>query len=151
MKKRIDSVIKPNSPPDRRGAAIVEMAIVLPVFLLVLLGIIEFGRAMMVSQLVTTAARDAGRLAIMGGSSNAEVGQAAKDFLNTTLGVDAGDVTVIISVTASGGGSGGDVANAQQGDMCTIQVQVPFDKVGLIKGDYLAGKLLKGDCMMRHL
>ena len=142
---------KQQMQPKRRGAAMVEMAMVLPIFLLVLLGIIEFGRAMMVSQLITTAARDAGRLAIMGGSSNAEVEQTVKDFLKVTLDVNAADVTVTITVTASDGGSGGDVVNAQQGDMCTVQVAVPFDKVSLIKGDYLDGKSLKGHCTMRHL
>jgi len=42
----------------RRGAAAVEMALVLPIFFTVVLGIIEFGRAMMVSQLMATSARE---------------------------------------------------------------------------------------------
>ncbi len=131
---------------NRSGAAAVEMALVLPIFLLFVFGIVEFGRAMMVSQLITTAARDAGRLAIMGGSSNTEVEQSIKDFLSQTLGVSSGDVTVTITVS-----SGGDVATAQQGDLCTIQVEVPFNKVSFIKGRYLDGVAIKGDCIMRHL
>ena len=48
-----------NRRHDRRGAALVEMALVLPIFFGVVLGIVEFGRAMMVSQMVTNAAREA--------------------------------------------------------------------------------------------
>ena len=40
---------------DRRGAAVVEMAMVLPIFMMVVFGIVEFGRAMMVGQMVTRA------------------------------------------------------------------------------------------------
>ena len=127
----------------------VEMAIVLPFFMLILLGIIEFGRAMMVSQLITTAARDGCRLAILGGSSNAEVEQTVKHFLKETLGVDSQDVT--ISVSATGDEAGSEVADAQKGDLCTVHVEVPYDKVGWIQGSYLAGKELKGVCIMRHL
>ena len=86
----------------------------------------------------------------MDGSSNTEVEQSIKAFLNQTLGISAGDVTITFDVTASGGG-GGNLATAEQGDLCTIQVEVPFDKVSLIVGKYLAGKSLKGECMMRHL
>lgn len=136
---------------DRRGVATVELAVVLPLFLLVLLSIVEFGRAMMVSQLVTTAARDGGRVAIMGGSSDDEVEQLVRDFLTQTLGVDAGDVIVDVSVTESDGGAGGDVATAEQGDLCIVHVEVPFDSVSFIPGNYLSGRSLTGDCMMRHL
>ena len=53
MKKHIE--LKKQTK-HRRGAALVETAMVLPMFFLVVLCIVEFGRAMMVSQLVTTAA-----------------------------------------------------------------------------------------------
>jgi hypothetical protein len=57
----------------RRGASVVEMAIVLPVFMMVVMGIIEFGRGMMVGQLVTNAARYGARLAAIDGSSYSSV------------------------------------------------------------------------------
>ena len=38
-----------------RGAAAVEMALVMPIFVSVVMGIIEFGRGMMVGQIVTNA------------------------------------------------------------------------------------------------
>ena len=139
-------MIRQQRQPHRRGAAAVEMAMILPFFVMLLLGMIEFGRATMVSQLLTTATRDAGRIAIMGGSSTNEVEQSIKDFLVATLGVDETDVTVV--VTESGGG---DVSDADSGDLCTIQVGLPFDSVSLIPGSYLLGRTLQGACMMRHL
>ena len=143
--------MKRREQSNRRGAAVVEAAVVLPVFLLILFGMIEFGRALMVNQVLTTAARDACRLAIIGGSSNSEVKQAVKDTVNLTLGLAAADVAVTVSVTAKNGGSVADVASAQQGDLCAIQVQVPYDKCSWFSPAWLDGESLKGDCMMRHL
>ena len=147
----IDSATKRQSSPNRRGAAVVETAIVLPIFLMVLLGIMEFGRAMMVSQLVTTAARDANRIAIMDGSSNAEVEQSVRDFLSQSLGLAAGDVSVTISITTTNGGSLTEVGDCEQGDLCIIHVEVSFDKCSLVKGSYLVGKMIEGDSRMWHL
>src|SRR5262249_51552223 len=46
-----------------RGQAMAEMAIVAPLFILLLFGIIEFGRAWMISNMITHAARDGARAA----------------------------------------------------------------------------------------
>jgi Flp pilus assembly protein TadG len=136
-----------NSRSSRRnGAVLVEAALVLPLFFMVLLGIVEFGRAMMVSQLLTTAARDAGRSAIMDGSTNMEVTTTVKDFLQSTVGVAPQDVSVRITVRP-----GGTLANASPGATCAILIDVAFDKVSFIPGDYLGGQRLQGRCTMRHL
>jgi len=47
----------------RRGQSLVEFALVVPVLLMVLVGLIEFGRAWNVSQTVTFAARQGSRIA----------------------------------------------------------------------------------------
>ena len=46
-------------PADRVGAAAVEMAIVLMLLITLVFGIIEMGRAIMVNQVITNAAREA--------------------------------------------------------------------------------------------
>lgn len=48
---------------SRRGQALVEFALVVPMLLLMLVGIIEFGRAWNMSQVVTDAARQGARTA----------------------------------------------------------------------------------------
>jgi Flp pilus assembly pilin Flp len=50
---------------DRRGAAAVEFAIVLPLLMVLLLGIFEFGRLWSVNQVVTDAAREGARRAVV--------------------------------------------------------------------------------------
>jgi Flp pilus assembly protein TadG len=50
---------------SQRGAAIIETALTLPILLLVAVGIFEFGRAYQTSQVLTNAAREGARVAIL--------------------------------------------------------------------------------------
>lgn len=137
---------------DRRGTACVEMALVLPLFLMVVLGIIEFGRGMMVTNLATNAAREACRSATLSGNTNASVTKLVNTFLQQAVGVSSSSVTTTITVVAAAGNPdpAGEVGNASAGDLITLKVQVPFNTVALIPGDYLAGQTLTGICVMQH-
>ena len=50
---------------DRRGQSMVEFALVLPILLLVVFGATEFGRAWMTMNILTAAAREGARLAVV--------------------------------------------------------------------------------------
>ncbi|HEX9180374.1 MAG TPA: TadE family protein, partial [Burkholderiales bacterium] len=50
----------------QRGQALVEFALILPLLMLVLFGIVEFGRAWNAKQVLTDAAREGARLAVVG-------------------------------------------------------------------------------------
>jgi Flp pilus assembly protein TadG len=130
----------------------VEMAIVLPIFLLVSLGILEFGRAMMVANMIANAAREGARLAVLDGSSNIQVEQAVLDFLSASAKVNPGDVSVSIAITPAAGNP--DPANqcaaASAHDLIAVNVQVPFSKVSLIPANYLKTTNLVGVSAMRH-
>ena len=52
-----------------RGQALVEFALVFPVFVLLLVGLFDFGRVIWVNDTLATAAREAGRYAIVHGGS----------------------------------------------------------------------------------
>mgnify|MGYP000592644721 CR=1 FL=1 len=138
--------------PNRRGAAIVEMAMVLPLFMMVVLGVVEFGRAMMVGHMTTNAAREGTRMAIVDGASNTEVTNHVETFLADTVGVSASDVTVTISVEPASGNEDplDKIEDAGPRDLVTVEVEVPFDKVSYIPGNYLNGKKLKSQSAMRH-
>lgn len=50
---------------DKRAQSLVEFALVLPILLLVLFGITEFGRAIMTKNVLHTASREGARLAVV--------------------------------------------------------------------------------------
>jgi len=52
-------------PQGNRGNAVVEMALVLPIMLLLVFGITEFGRAWMTVNILQTASREGARLAVV--------------------------------------------------------------------------------------
>ena len=56
-----------------RGAAVLETALVLNVLLLGILGVFEYGRIVMLRQLMYNAAREGARLAVVGTAANPEV------------------------------------------------------------------------------
>ncbi len=71
----------------RRGAATVEFAVVLPVLLTFILGIIEFGRLVMVAQVSTNAARETARYASQGSANTMTVEAHTRNYL-TAAGIN---------------------------------------------------------------
>ena len=65
---------------NHRGAARSETAITLPLVLLVTVAIFEFGRAYQTWQVLTNAAREGARVAVLTGTTDAQVKKAVKDY-----------------------------------------------------------------------
>ena len=55
------------------GQTLVELALLLPVLLLLLLGVVEFGRILMTYLMISHSSREGARLAAVGGSDSAVV------------------------------------------------------------------------------
>ncbi|TWU13115.1 TadE-like protein [Symmachiella macrocystis] len=106
---------------ERRGVAAVEMALVAPLFMLLVLGIIEFGRYLMVGQLVVNAAREGTRMAISGYFTEEEVRTDVETFVTEAIGLDPEDVTIEIDTA-----SGETIYDAEAKDLITIRVAVRF-------------------------
>lgn len=136
----------------RSGAATVETALVLPIFFMVMLGIVEVGRAFMVSQMLTNAAREGARIATMTGSTNTEVTNTVKDVAQRTIGVDPSNLNVTITVQEYAGNppTNNNVALAQKRDLCDVRVTVAYNNVNLLPAKYLSGAQLYGQAAMRH-
>lgn len=87
---------------NERGAAAVEFALLLPVFLLILFGIIEFGMIMYGREVVTNATREGARAGIVQGPPKRTAGDIttiADNYLTGT-GINPADVT--FTVTGAG-------------------------------------------------
>lgn len=114
------------------GAAAVEMAVILPVFVLILLGVIDVARLGMAVQLLTTAAREGCRVAVRDGTTAADVQQHVNDVL-------AG--SGIPSPTASPEPL--DWSSSRQGTPITLTLSVPYSKVSwLSKTSLFSGATL---------
>ncbi len=125
---------------NRRGTAAVEFAIVVPIFIAFVFGIFEFGRLVMVQQLITTASREGARLAITENAAASGV-QSAVDAYLTNASVSSATVTVTPSTLAS----------AQPGDTITVAVQIPFEEVSWLPSPmFITNTTLTASSAMRR-
>ena len=67
---------------SQRGNALIETAITLPILLLVSVSIFEFGRAYQTWQVLTNASREGARLAVIPGSTDAQVRARVNQYLS---------------------------------------------------------------------
>ncbi|WP_437188356.1 TadE/TadG family type IV pilus assembly protein [Planctomicrobium sp. SH668] len=140
-------------PSDRSGAVVVETAIVMPIFLMIVFGMVEFGRAMSVGQLATNGARYGARTAILDGSTNQQVVNDVKNLLvNTVHGITANDVAVTITVipAANNSNPSNQLSVARPRDICRVNVTIPYHKVAYFSPRFLAKANLRGSCSMAH-
>ena len=105
--------MKPQS--QRTGAAAVEFALIAPFLFLMLIGMVEFGRSLMIHQSVTAASRAAAREAVL---PSATVESTEAIALDHTLQIP--DEEVIVSITPN-------PTQANAGDMITVTVEVPIE------------------------
>lgn len=102
------------------GAALIEAAFVLPMLLFVSIGIIEFGRAFQTWQVVTNAAREGARVAVLPGMSDDAVRTRVRDYLQ--MGIDSpASATIGINRTTTVSLGGAATASASR-----VQVDYPF-------------------------
>ena len=129
----------------RRGAAAVEFAIIAPLFFLLILGMIEIGRAVMVQQIITNASREGARLAVLPDENNTNVINRVDDIL-TDSGIP-GATTEILSEFDSPI----NIQDAGYGDVIKVRVSVPFSDVSWLPGSekYMGNSTLSAITVMR--
>jgi Flp pilus assembly protein TadG len=65
-----------------RGAALIEAAVTIPIVLLISVAIFEFGRAYQTWQVLTNAAREGARIAILAGKTDDDVRAAVRRYMD---------------------------------------------------------------------
>ena len=107
------------------GAAALEFAIVLPILLTFLLGVLEVGRMLDVQVMLESAVGVGGRQASTGVSTNAQVQQDVINYL-TFAGLPTQDVTVTVEDLTT---PGTDASLAAELDALQVTVTIPFSDV----------------------
>jgi len=128
----------------RSGAAVVEFAVVVPLLFMVILGIIEFGRAMMVGELVNNAARTGCRQGVLNGSATSDIQTAVNNCVNSA-GIGSTTINVLVNGTPA------DASTAVTGDSITVTVTAPFNQNSWIPTPvFLNGRSVSGNAVMRR-
>ncbi len=111
-------------PKGRGGQALVEFALVLPILLLLLLAVTDFGRAFWTLQVITNSSREGARVGVLAGVSSGQVTTTVNNYLQTA-GMDQA-----ATVTVTG------VDGAVTGDSTTVAVSYPFQS---LTGSFIPG------------
>ena len=75
------TTMRTNLRRNERGAALIEAAITIPIILLIAVGIFEFGRAYQTWQVLTNAAREGARAAVITGSTDTDVTNRVRNYM----------------------------------------------------------------------
>jgi Flp pilus assembly protein TadG len=120
----------------RSGAAIVEFAIVAPIFFLFMLAAFEFGWMNVCRHTADHAAYEAARRAMVPGATADEALAEARDVL-TIIGTRDATVSVNPNTITS------------ETDQVTVSVEVPMDSNALILPMFAGGKVLRASSTLR--
>jgi Flp pilus assembly protein TadG len=109
---------------DEHGAALLEMAFTLPLLLFVCVGILEFGRAYQTWQVLTNAAREGARIAVLPGTTSTDVTNRVRAYMQN--GQLPKYATAAVNVTPTTVSIGASTESAS-----TVTVNYPFDFIVL--------------------
>ncbi|GIX03452.1 MAG: hypothetical protein KatS3mg113_0458 [Planctomycetaceae bacterium] len=145
----------------RHGVLTVEVALIMPVFVLFLAALLEFGHYFWVKHMLTAAARAGARLGSYEGVNNVDV-------VNRVLQVASVAVDPSVALVIIRNGSVFDTASVNPGSInyetlpaldlsqatsatCfVVQVSVPYDSVALLPPFWIKNKTVYGRAVMRH-
>ena len=147
--------------PRRRGTSAVEVALTLPVFIMFLAAMMEFGHAMFVSHMLKAAAKSGARYGSTDGVTTAQVQAKVQQIIASSMKASA--VTVLIrdasvfdtaNVTPSTINyttlPNVELSNIDQGHLYIVQVSVPYSQVALLPPFWVKNYTVTGQSVLRH-
>ena len=157
-------IIRRNQRPGerRRGAALVETAVVLPVFFTFIFAFIEFGHCFMTIHTLNSAARRAARLGVGEDVTSAQVSGLAHSILDSAIDADLTGVNIKVKDASVFDGASVDVseidydnlpdievADAESRQLFLVRIEVPYHQVGILGPRWIDTLNLYGQAVMR--
>jgi len=146
----------------RHGTTIVETAIVLPVFLMLLFAIIEFGHAQLVKNMLNNACRTAARVGSVEGTTSAEV----TNFIHQKMSpvIASQNVNVFVNdagVFDSQGSTPADgseiealpsmeLSDTEPRQLFVVRATLNYNDIALVPMPFLKNLTLDSQAFMRH-
>jgi Flp pilus assembly protein TadG len=108
-----------------RGAAAVEFALVLPILVIILLGIVDFGLEINSQAIVANAAREGARTASLGGTEN-EAKTTVKNAVSSLLNVSNTNPTVTVTCRTAADSNCASTFDSSKETGGTVRVTVSY-------------------------
>jgi len=121
----------------RRGAAMVEFAMVVPIVFTLAFAAIEFARVLMIRHAVDNAVYESARLAMIPGSSSAEA-RGESERLLRVMGITDFLVEVVPAVLE------------KETPQVTVRITVPLDGNSYIPQQFFAGRAIRRELTLRR-
>lgn len=147
---------------ERSGTAIVETAVVLPIFFTLIFAFIEFGHCFMTIHTMNSAARRAARLGVGETATTDEVIQTAKDILGSAIDAENENIQVWVKDASAFDDPELELEDIDYEDlddvlvedldpraMFIVRVQVPYSEVGILGPRWVTNLNLYGQSVMR--
>ncbi len=149
----------------RKGATMVETAVVLPIFFTFLFGFIEFGHVFMTIHTLNSAARRAARLGIGDQTTTDQVETLAHDILDSAIDADLEDVIIQVKDASSFDDIALEaeslddeyyaalpnvaVEDLERGALFIVRIVVPYGEVGILGPRWVGDINVYGQAVMR--
>jgi Flp pilus assembly protein TadG len=148
-------------PGRRRGFSTAEVAITMPIFVMFLAALMEFGHVFMVSHMLKAAAKSGARYGSTLGVTNAQVTAKVQQIIGSAF--NASKATVIVRSASVFDTSTVnptsinyntlptiDLTQCNEGDLYLVQVKVPYNSVALLPPFWVVNRTITGQSVMRH-
>jgi Flp pilus assembly protein TadG len=147
---------------SRHGTTMVEVAVVLPVFLIFIFGLWAYGHAQMTSNMLKGAVRQAARYGATDGVTSAQVEAKVRQIMGTAI--DPSKVTIEVKNAASYDGGGSfpsspgainalpniELKSASSRQLFVVRASVAYNDVGVVPNKWFKNLTLYGQSFMRH-
>lgn len=154
--------LKTKKKSNRRdGTTIVETAVVLPIFLLLIFAIFEFGHAQLVNNVLSSACRNAARIGAVEGSNTDQVEDLVKQMIGTVVPVESVEIYVKNASSldnSSNAPTGAGIENLPDADLTTmeprtlfiVRAKLAYNNVAIVPMPFLKNVTLDAQAFMRH-
>jgi Flp pilus assembly protein TadG len=134
---------------DARGAELVEFALILPLLLILVAGVVDFALMFQAFEVVTNAAREGARIRVLPGYTTADAQARVSAYLNAS-GLTGAATTEVTPTTIAAGGGGAPAAAGYQVSVSYVHPLTLLGPIfGLIGGSFASGVTLNGVAVMR--
>lgn len=146
----------------RRGTTIVETAVVLPVFLILVFAIFEFGHAQLINNVMNSACRNAARVGAVEGSTTAQVESRVEQSLGTVVPMQHVQIFVknassldASSTMPESGQSLEDMPDinleeTESRTLFVVRAKVAYNDVAIVPMPFLKDVIIDAQAFMRH-